>query len=183
MTEGWIMYGLAAFSLVLGFVALLAQKTYVDTRTNQPTEIELPLVGKLKTNYPALVFVAVGTFLAAYTWSKPRDLGEEQWTITGSLRQPKGETIKWEGGTLILLPKAFDVAVAPNGTFQIVGSIPKGDKFEDVITSIMYTNGKVSGQINVAEEYRKFQAHEPSLVKSMGDRLREYSPVILTVYE
>ncbi|HTT38609.1 MAG TPA: hypothetical protein VMH32_13180 [Burkholderiales bacterium] len=183
MTNGWIMYALAALCLVLGFVALLAQKTYVDTKTNQPTEVELPLVGKLKTNYPALVFVAVGAFLAAFTWSKPRDLGEEQWTITGSLRQPAGATIKWEEGALVLLPKAFDVALASNGTFQIAGSIPKGEKFEDVITSILYTNGKVSGQINVAEEYKKFQAHQPSLVKSAGARLRDYAPVTLTVYE
>ena len=63
------------------------------------------------------------------------------------------------------------------------GSIPKGKKFEDVITSIMYTNGKVSGQINVAEEYKRFQSQQPSLVKSAGARLREYAPMTLTVYE
>jgi len=183
MADGWIMYGLAGLSLVLGFVALLGQKIYIDSQTNQPTEVELPLVGKLKTNYPALAFVLVGAFLAAYTWSKPRDLGEEQWTITGSFLPPAGENVVWEQGTLVLLPKAFDAAMAPNGTFQITGSIPKGKRFEEVVTSIMYTNGKVSGQINVSEEYRKYDAHETSLVKSAGDKLREYSPATLVVYE
>src|ERR1700739_2244340 len=160
MTDGWIMYGLAAFCFILGFAALLAQKTYVDTQTNQPTEVELPLVGKLKTNYPALVFVAVGAFLAAFTWSKPRNLGEEEWTITGSLRQPAGEALKWEDGALVLLPKAFDVALPPNGTFQITGSIPQGKQFEDIVTSILYTNGKVSGQINGRKRFKKVYARQ-----------------------
>ena len=71
MTESTIIYLLAGLCFVLGFVALLKQKTYIDSQTNQPTEIELPFVGKLKSNFPALVFVVVGAFLAYSGWSKP----------------------------------------------------------------------------------------------------------------
>ena len=60
MTESTIIYLLAGLCFVLGFVALLKQKTYIDSQTNQPTEIELPFVGKLTTNYPALGFVFIG---------------------------------------------------------------------------------------------------------------------------
>lgn len=73
------------------------QKTYIDSQTNEPTEIELPLIGRLRSNFPALVFVVVGALLAYAGWSKPpADLGEEPWTITGSFVAPKDVPVKWE---------------------------------------------------------------------------------------
>jgi hypothetical protein len=52
-----LKYGFAVLLAVLGLVALLKQKTYLDSKTGQPTQIEIPLIGKMKTNYPALIFV------------------------------------------------------------------------------------------------------------------------------
>lgn len=182
MTESQIVYGLAALCFLLGFAALLMQKIYIDSQTNQPTEIELPLVGKLKTNIPALVFVGIGAFLAYVAWSKPPDLGEEQWTITGSFLAPKGEAVKWEDGTLAVLPRAFESTPLQDGSFQIQGSIQKGKKFEDVATAIVYTNAKVSAQINVADEYNKLIAGKQSLLKTPGDNLRVYSSETVNVF-
>jgi hypothetical protein len=176
MTETEIIYALSGLCFVLGFIALLLQKTYVDSQTNQPTEIELPLVGKLKSNFPALIFVVVGTFLAYAAWSKPPDQGDEEWTITGSFLPPKGETVNWQEGTLAILPKTFDSVELQDGRFEIQGSIPKGKKFEDVVTAIIYSKDNVSAQINVGDEYKKFVAGEQSLLKSCDDNSREYSP-------
>ena len=49
MTDSKIVYGLAALCFLPGFAVLLMQKVYIDSQTNQPTEVELPILGKLKT--------------------------------------------------------------------------------------------------------------------------------------
>jgi hypothetical protein len=46
-----------------GIAALLMQKVVVND-AGQVTEIEIPFLGKFKTNYPSLAAVAIGTILA-----------------------------------------------------------------------------------------------------------------------
>jgi hypothetical protein len=46
-----------------GIVALLMQKVVVD-QAGHVTEIQSPLLGKFRTNYPSLAAVAIGTLLA-----------------------------------------------------------------------------------------------------------------------
>ena len=77
-----IAFSLASISILLGFIALLKQKTYLDSKTNQPTDVEVPLVGRLKTNYPALVFVFLGFCLAFYVVHKSLPQKEIIWKIT-----------------------------------------------------------------------------------------------------
>jgi hypothetical protein len=49
------------------FVALLKQKSYLDIRSGEIIEIEVPIFRKMKTNYPALIFVFLaGVF--GYLW-------------------------------------------------------------------------------------------------------------------
>ena len=177
MSGDKIIYALAALCFVLGFVALLMQKTYIDNKTHRPTEIELPMIGKLKTNFPALVFVLIGAFLVAFVWSKPSDLGEEQWTVTGSLHIPAGQTIKWQDGTFALLPRGWSSSSNPNGTFEMTGPVKRGRKFEDTWTHIVYANGDFNAQINILDEYNKFVAKKPSLILSVTDKTRDYAPV------
>jgi hypothetical protein len=59
------------------------QKTYLDPETKQPTEIEVPLIGKLKTNYPALIFVFLGIVLAFLTFRTSHAPPKEKWEIEG----------------------------------------------------------------------------------------------------
>jgi len=177
MSGDKIIYALAGLCFVLGFVALLMQKTYLDSTTHKPTEIELPMIGKLKTNFPALIFVLIGAFLAAFVWSKPSDLGDEQWTITGSLQVPTGETIKWQDGTYALLPRGWSSSSNPNGTFEMTGPVKKGERFEDTWTHIVYTNGEFNALINIKDEYNKYVAKQPSLILSATDNTRDYAPV------
>ena len=66
-----LKYFLAAILIILGFIALLRQKTYIDSKTKQPTEIEITKLGKFKSNYPALAFVVLGFVLAFFVGSIP----------------------------------------------------------------------------------------------------------------
>lgn len=54
----------AILLLTFGFIALLKQKTYLDPATRKPTtEVEIDGFGRLKTNYPALIFVFFSVFV------------------------------------------------------------------------------------------------------------------------
>ena len=53
-------------SILMGFIALLAQKIYMKNN-NEVSEIEIPLIGKMKFNYPALIFVFIGVVLIFYS--------------------------------------------------------------------------------------------------------------------
>jgi hypothetical protein len=180
------MYILAALCFVLGVIALMKQKTYIDKETNQPTEVEIPIIGKLKTNYPALVFVVIGGVLAAIPWWKSSpvqvDLGKEEWVLSGTLRSPPGKSVQWESGVLTVLPKGFDCIPNPSGTFEIVGRIQKDKNIEDAVTAINYTNGKFSCNIFIADEYRKFKEGKASLIEEAGNKYRKYKPVVLNAY-
>jgi hypothetical protein len=53
-----------ALTTVLGgVVALLKQKVMVDDK-GQVTEIEIPLLGKFRSNYPSLAAIVIGALLA-----------------------------------------------------------------------------------------------------------------------
>jgi hypothetical protein len=179
-----VMYALAGLCFVLGAIALMKQKTYIDTETNEPTEVEIPIVGKLKTNYPALVFVVIGGVLAAIPWYKEcpvkAEVEKQSWVITGRFLPPPGENLKMEAGVLVLSPKDFDSVPFPNGTFKIVGNIQKDKKIEDVVDSISYTNGRFSGFIVLSNEYNNFKNGKPSLIETAGERYRNYKPFALT---
>ena len=47
-SSAYILFGIALLSIILGFVALLSQKTYLDTTTKQPTEVESTISWKDK---------------------------------------------------------------------------------------------------------------------------------------
>ncbi len=69
----------AGFIMVVGGMWLIwKEKIYVDRETKEPIEIELPIVGKLKTNIPALVLFIIGFVLCIYPMLKNPPLPELQ---------------------------------------------------------------------------------------------------------
>src|SRR5262245_53935348 len=55
---------LIALVATLGGVAALFKQKVIVNEAGQVTEIEIPLLGKFKTNYPSLAAVAIGAALA-----------------------------------------------------------------------------------------------------------------------
>jgi len=47
---------LGTLCIILGFIALLSSRIYIDKASNSTVEVEVPFFGKLKGNYPTLVF-------------------------------------------------------------------------------------------------------------------------------
>jgi len=147
LSQGMV-YIFSLIALVLGFIALVTQKAYIDSASGQVTEIEVPALGKLKTNIPALVFVVGSIGLATLAYF--RDSRHfEPWTIEGTF-QPIDETSPLTGNELDNLHKGI-IGFQPSrlveppsirdATFRFQYEIPEGEEFEDEIDTIQYLNG------------------------------------------
>jgi hypothetical protein len=180
------VYGLSGMIVLLGGVSLVLQKVYkVDSTTGEKTIIEVPIFGKLSTNYPAIAFVFIGAAVAAYTLTKTWE-AEDSWVITGSFRAPTEETITWERGNLRLSPKKFHMSISRDGNFEIEGEIRKGLRFEEVVKQITYENctcdGKIFGtSIMVETEYNKFMSEKDTLLKNAEKNTRTYKTIEVNV--
>ena len=138
--------------IVLGFLALLAQKIYIDAGTLAPSEIEIPLLGKMKANFPALIFVFLGAALVVVALKLYTAPAPIQWTINGQLVSD-APGLNWQNGQLALFPRKFDMRVDPDtGRFLITIDIEPGKTFEDVVEKIDYSHPKGSVQINTQKE-------------------------------
>lgn len=186
MSGEMVLYGLSTLIVLLGGVSLVLQKVYkVDSATGEKTIVEIPVFGKLSTNYPAIVFVFIGAALATYTLNKTWET-DDHWVVSGSFHTPNAEIINWERGNLRISPKKYHMSVSPDGTFEIQGEIRKGRDFEEEVKQITYENcscdGKVFGASIMAEsEYNNFIKKEKSLVEGAGKNTRRYKAVEVNI--
>jgi hypothetical protein len=156
MENIFIMYGISSPSIVLGFIALLTQKIYIDHESNQPTEVEIPFLGKLKTNIPAIVFVFLGCGLAFYTFDKSFPPKQVDWTIKGSFQNTKNADFDWRKGTLSFHPTNIDGEISDKGRFEFTVKIDDGKTFEDVYELIDFSHPEASAQIDPGKEYKAY---------------------------
>ena len=200
----YILYSGALLLFVLGFIALLKHKIYVDSRTKEPMEIELPFFGKMKTNYPALAFVFAGLILAGYTYklSNEETMKRDQyahdeemkklekpkivdWEIRGQFKLPEGDKrkINWENGTMLLSPAVLP-EIKPDGVFKISGvKIEQGKRLEDQYSWLDFSSPWGSYQVELQNEYDKYERHLESLVENATDKTRKYKPITINPYE
>lgn len=176
------MYILSAIIIVLGGVSLFIQKIYkINKGSGGKTVVNLPFFGMLTTNYPALVFVFIGAALAAYTF-KTTNGANVPWLISGEFKAPQSQLIDWSKGSLLLSPRQFQTSIKADGTFEILGDIEKGRKFEDVVKQITYTNYSNNGlvyctAIKVVEEYDKFKQGKSNILDYSKGKTRRYKPI------
>jgi hypothetical protein len=61
---------LGTLGFLLGLIALLTSRIYIDKASNSTVEVDVPLLGKLKGNYPALVFVLLGGAVEPWRYTR-----------------------------------------------------------------------------------------------------------------
>lgn len=183
MTLGYILLSISFLSIVMGFVALLTQRIYLDASTQEKTEIELPLFGKMKTNYPALIFVFLGFALSFYVFDKCYPPQKEPWELSGQFISP-GRAIDWETGSLSIFPSDYDIDIDEKGFFMIKTQLDEGVDIEAVVQSFMYSHKNASIEVFPLEEYRKYTTGaETSLIDRALPNSRKYKPVPVNIYE
>ncbi len=169
------MYILSFFVIALGGISLFVQRIYKLDKEGEKTVIELPFVGRLTTNYPALGFVFIGAAMAIFAFSRT---GAEQWFVTGQFKAPPSKKVEWTKGWLTVYPKSFDTSIDANGSFQIVGNLRSGEKFEDVVGQITYADENFTGKILTAEAYEDYKKSLPTAaLERISDTTRNYKPV------
>ena len=172
------MYILSFFVISLGGISLFIQKIYKLDEKGGETVIELPFVGKLTTNYPALGFVFIGAAMAIFTFSRTNVAGAEKWFVTGQFTPPRSKDVAWKSGVVSVDPKAFDTKILGDGTFTIEGDLKGGETFEDAVRQITYQNEHFLGRILVQEAYDDYKKNLPtSILRSATDTGRSYKPV------
>lgn len=145
------------------------------TLTPVPTDVELPLIGKIKTNYPALCFVIIAGVLALYAFQGREREGRDAWTISGQFLANPGEEVQWENGELKLLPVLYYPSSAnPDGTFDLKVDIPRGKTFEDTYDSIVYV---YKTNTNEPRSY-EILTGDYAFLKSKTDKSRQYKPIM-----
>ena len=192
---------LGTLSILLGFIALLTSRIYVDKDSNTPVEVEVPFFGKLKGNYPALVFVLLGAALAYAGLTTHADLvkqgieaekqvaasragapGDEEWVISGSLVAPGDKRIDWERGVFTLIAGSPAVHHKPGGRFEIKLRIRRGEDFEGYVQQIDYSHDAGSAKIFPKDELDAFKANQSSLLQNQTATTRVYKPLKLEAF-
>ena len=180
------MYGRCMFCLLSywlwGAYHCLCKK-YMRTREHgTKIKVELPLLGKLRTNYPALAFVFIGAGMALFAFNRTFEV-KDQWVISGSFKTADSRAIDWTKGVLTLYPRQSNPILERDGSFHIELILPRSRKFEEEFGQISYFNwsGNVSATILVDEEYQKFKKGDASFLKTGAGRTRRYGPVEVRV--
>lgn len=192
---------LGTLSIVLGFIALLTSRIYIEKGSTTPVEVEVPLFGKFKGNYPALVFVLLGAAVAYYGLKTHADLvtqgieaqkqvevskasapGDDEWVISGRLLAPSDKTIDWERGVFTLIAGSPEVRYKPGGSFEIKVRIKHGEDFEGYVQQIDYSHDVGSAKIFPKEELDAFTANKSSLLQNKTATTRVYKPLKLEAF-
>jgi hypothetical protein len=170
----YIAAGIAVLMIVLGFVALLKQKVYLDNETKQPVSFEIPFVGKMTANVPALAFVFLGFALAVYGIQRYAHK-EVKWMITGTLK-PDKPVANWQGTRLRVFPIDVDAKVDPaTGRFNFELLIPEGQTFEGLVGK-MYFDAEFGGTELVPSIALDLHQHKDasSMLANATDTTRDY---------
>lgn len=110
-----------AIVMISTMVLIGMRRIYVDKETKEVTEIDFPLLGKMKTQSPALFLIAVGFMLTGYAVYQDATLWSKSMTETtpGTL---EGE-IELDGSNATVLvlavPSQYENARQSSGKFSI----------------------------------------------------------------
>jgi hypothetical protein len=169
----YIAAGIGVLLIILGFVALLAQRIYFDPKTQTPIEIDIPILGKMKANYPALIFVFLGCALAIYGVSQAQE-SEVQWQVDGMITADM-RGLDWQQGHLAVFPSKLETNIeADTGKFTIRLAIEEGKTLEDVIERIDYSHRNGNVIFFPKKEFEQYKNNKPTILLNATNRTRTY---------
>jgi hypothetical protein len=179
----YFMYIISCLLVVLGFIALLLQKVYLDPKTDQPNvEVHVPFVGKMKTNFPSLAFLFLGVVMAIYAYTRPSklDMPLVDWQLIGNFEYEGIEPIDFREGKLQIFPCGIKSFVSKAGQFQIEMKIEEGKSLEEEIQWIDYSHPRGSTKIVLKKEYQKWENNDPAcLIEVATENSRIYKGLLI----
>jgi hypothetical protein len=197
----WIL-ALSTLSFVLGFAALLSSKIYVTRGAKTRTVVHVPLIGRMTTNYPALVFVFIGAALAWLALERNFALEKQQleqnlalekqkldkprpveWTVSGQLQTPDRRIVDWRAGRIAIIPEGYHATVESNGRFHLSLQIEEGQTFESFVELVDYTASFGSVQFVPDDDFQAYQRDkDTSMLEVVTPTTRKYKPRDIRLY-
>jgi hypothetical protein len=197
MSEKILLYGLSFMTIGLAAGLLIARNMMIARLSDEQirlifkeerhTEVELGTINrtllKLRTHYPSLLFLIVGTGLAFLAFIRVTDTTD--WLVKGQFVLPQsngsGLSPDWKAGILTIFPTDVRrVTVRPSGSFLIEASIPSNETFESKFKYFSFVTPDERYHVEVfpKQELERFGAgNEMSLLKQADNGLRIYGDV------
>lgn len=109
------------FLLISTMVLVGMRRIYIDKETKQPIEFEFPIIGKVKSQTPALFLIAAGVLLVLYPIGKA---GTGHAVIDGEF-SAQGSSVSV---SVLALPQQFEASLDAAGKFTMtVPLVPDGN--------------------------------------------------------
>jgi hypothetical protein len=196
MTTGiaYPLIAVAVLAILLGFVALLLQKNYLDVNNNMKTEVEVPLFGKMTTNFPALVFLFIGAAIigvVAYRAPSAPPASIVIWSVSAPAVQLAGgveiKKADWDTKFKVnLLPDnhpGLDLKRENEGHFTLNLPLIEGTSFEQAVKEIVFElegDTYFTCSLNPEEELKIYQNDKAnSILSSVNDGVRVFKTIKL----
>lgn len=177
----YFMYSISTLLIIFGFIALLTQKVYIDPNTNQPTEIQIPFFGKLKTNIPSIAFLFLGFMLAFITFAKSYH-PEVKWEINGSVRNLGDKDIDWSVADVILIPMVSRIEISDRGIFTGIAMIEEGKALQDAYTEIVISHPNAGKSFYLKTLFDNYNEGKESLIEISEKQYVKFKPLPVEQY-
>ncbi len=165
MVTFWIALFVLAIALTVcagGLLILFHQKIIVNEQ-GEVTSVEIPLLGKLKTNYPSLAAIFIGVFLAAFVWNKwTIELKSENMPLVAKINLEHASPNARKDVFVGVIPQKYHIfenGVLPNTPHDIIISVEKSADYQFVVYTV----------VGVDNDGRTQRAVEHGRVRIIGD--------------
>jgi hypothetical protein len=133
----YYLSSLAGLVMVVGGIWLLySQKIYIDSQSKEVTEVEIPMIGKFRTNVPALVLFTLGFIPLIYPVFQLAGMAKEV-KIRGN--------VKANAHPILIYAVTSSDSVTQDGSFSI--KVPLLGNASDY--KILYLVGNTTDQVTV----------------------------------
>ena len=170
-------YAIATLLIILGFIALIVQKVYINPENPQVSEIHLPLLGKLKTNYPSVVFVFIAAALILIPPNKIQGSDEKlnEWNIAGKLTSSIDD-INWKETEFIIHPSDVSFDIEDDGMYVLtIDDVPESVDIEKIARWIYIKHPKLETfKINTDQEIKRWKNDDIESIVASFKRDQQY---------
>lgn len=154
---------LGAMLLIVGGLILLNKQILIkDSVTGKISEVELPVFGKIKTNYPSLIAIFLGPAIIFYVVGRLPSLEPETFLISGQFTA--NDSSVYNEAKVVIAPQGYTEGINDDGTFTI--KVPKHIKTMPYNAYVTYKNS------NGVKDYKKATVKERNNVGLIQLNLR-----------
>ncbi len=108
--------------LIGGLILLFKEQRVIDPKSRDRVEIEIPLFGKLRLNFPAAIALLIGGILVGYPMWSALQSGPKL-RVSGKIHLKPGEIVS--GIMIGILPSSHLIQVGTDGNY--FRNIPRGE--------------------------------------------------------